>query len=212
MANTKYTDSNSSKIKLLASELGELRVKTDLDISEHLFVEEHSSYSKSGRCAEAFFIATDQKELIKAVEIAREVEINFMVIGLGSKVILPQEGFPGLVIKNRSDFLRIFGVKGKVSREGLGIEEAFLEAGSGNSLDKLASYGAKQGLTGLEELHSSVGSLGGSLRTNPILWEKANLVKVLSSDGDLEEKAVREVTSDDIILSVVFKLKSAQKD
>lgn len=160
----------------------------------------------------AFYIATTARELIRVIELARELKIKFLIIGTGSKIALAKENSDLLAIKNRSDNLRIFGIKGKVSREGLGIEEAFIEAESGASLQSLAEYVYSQKLTGLEDLKSSIGTVGGNFFINPTIREKASAVKILDPRGDVKEiKEVRDVGKDDVILAVVFKLRARKE-
>lgn len=190
-------------LKLLIQSLGPDRVKENIDISEHI-------QSGHGGRARAFYIATTLRELIKAVGLCRELKIDYLIIGSGSKIGLA-EGFLGLVIKNRSDALKIFGIKGKVSRSGLGIEEALIEAESGTSLNKLCEYSLKQGLGGFETLKGIPGTLGGSLRINQILGEKAQQVKTLGIDDEIDTKTLSQVTSKDVILSAVFKLKAKNR-
>ena len=185
--------------QLLESVLGENRLKINFDLREHLRV---------GGKAEAFFIAADTRELIKAVEICRELKIGFIIIGQGTKVAVAEDGFKGLVIKNRSDNLKIFGIKGKISKEGIGVEEALIEAASGVSLTRLAEFADHQGLGGLEDLNEDIGTVGGSVFINQTLREKATHAKVLDKAGDIKEKDIFELDRSDIIVSVVFKLKS----
>ncbi|MDO8498820.1 MAG: FAD-binding protein [bacterium] len=189
------------KFKLLATQLGEHRLKFDVDITEHL-------KSGLGGQAEAFYIATSIRELVKALEDCQDLRIPVLIIGLGSKVAISEAGLKGLVIKNRSDSMKIFGIKGKVSKKGIGIEEAFLEAESGVTLARLAEYATSQGLGGLEVFRSNLGTLGGSLYITPALKEKIHQVKVFTSSGEVENVEVPDLKREDIILSVVFKLQA----
>lgn len=189
------------KVRLLESVLGETRIKRGIDISEHL-------QTGLGAKVRAFYIATTTRELIKAIELCRELRINFLLIGSGSKMAISEQGVDGLVIKNRSDNARIFGVKGKVSRNGIGVEEAMVEVDSGISLSGLAGFAQKQGLGGLEELEKAVGTVGGSLAVNQILREKAIQVKALTLSGHEQTKELKDVKREDVILSAVFKLKA----
>lgn len=188
-------------MKLLESVLGEGRIKKNIDISEYL-------QTKLGAVAAAFYIATATRELVKAVELCRQLRMDFLVIGSGSKMAISKKGVEGLVIKNRSDNVRIFGVKGKVSRNGIGVEEAMVEVDSGMSLEGLAKFVDKHGLGGLDGLEKTVGTVGGSLVVNPILREKAVQVKVLVSGDHELTKEPSAVRREDIILSVVLKLKA----
>lgn len=191
-------------IKLLARELGEERVKTGVNLSGHM-------ETRLGGVVEAFYIATTTRELVRVVKLCRELKIKYLVFGLGSKMALSEDGFAGLAIKNRSDNLKIFGIKGKVSRAGIGIEQAFLEADSGTSIARLSEYSIGQGLGGFETVKLTPGTVGGSIHILPVLREKVHQVKVLTKSGIIKEKNLSEVTRDDIVLSVVFLLKAKKE-
>lgn len=190
-----------SKVRLLISSLGENRVKVDTDLSDYL-------QTGLGGPAKAFYIATTPRELIKSVELCRQLKIPYLLIGSGSKVAISSQGFKGLVVKNRADSLKVFGIKGKVSRSGIGIEEAMVEAESGATLSKLADFAAQQGLSGLEVVRTLPGTVGGSFYILTILRDKSSQIKVLTQTGSQRVKDSRQLLKEDIILSAVFKLKS----
>ena|SRR5687768_12579590 len=189
------------KIKLLISELGEIRVKQNIDIGDYLA-------SKKSVQVRAFYLATNIDELIKVILLCQELEINYLLIGSGSKISFSDNNLKGLVIKNRCDNLKIFGIKGKVSRDGLGIQEATIEADAGISLQGLAAYTKKQLLTGLEDLERYPGTLGGSIFMNQTLRNYVHELRVLDKSGKIVSKGLAELNSEDVILSVYFKLKS----
>lgn len=189
------------KLKLLISQLGKNRVKRDIDLTDHL-------QTKLGGKASVFYIATTSRELVNVVELCRELQINYLVIGSGSKVVISEGGFLGVVVKNRSDNLKIFGIKGKVSRDGLGVEEALIEAESGASLKKVADYISAQGLGGLEGIENTPGTIGGNFYINSILQEKTKQLRALNSAGFQKLKLPKEVSREDLILSVIFRLKA----
>ncbi|MDO8638896.1 MAG: FAD-binding protein [Candidatus Daviesbacteria bacterium] len=191
----------NDKFKLLISDLGESRVKCNVDLTEFL-------QTKLGGIASFFYIATCETELIKVIQLCQELKIDFLIIGTGSKIAISKSGFLGMVIKNRNDSLRIFGIKGKVSRSGLGVEEALIEAGSGVSLKGLNEYIHAQMLGGLEGFKKSLNTLGGSFYITPELRQKSQQVKVLNPQCQIQTKQEDELSRKDIILSVVFKLKS----
>lgn len=190
-------------IKLLVMNLGDERVKLNVDLSDYM-------ETKLGALSRAFYIATTTRELLRAIQLCKDLKIKYLIMGTGSKMAISEKGFEGLVIKNRSDNLKIFGIKGKISRAGIGIEEAFLEADSGTSLKKLAEFARQQGLGGFEDLEFTPGTVGGSLNVLLTLQEKAHQVKVLSDKGVTKTKQVQEMSREDIILSVIFKLKAKQ--
>ncbi len=189
------------KIKLLKAELGDNRIKVDVDITEYL-------ETKLGGKSAVFYMATTTQELIKAVELCQELKIAYLIIGSGSKVAISDSGFSGLIIKNRSDNVKIYGIKGKVSRDGIGVEEAMIEADSGVSLKRLSEFAESQNLGGFEGLKDSIGTVGGSLILNNILLSKCHQVKVLPNNGNLISVSHLQVHKNQVIVSVVFKLKA----
>lgn len=189
------------KIKIIVSQLGDLRVKKNVDLDEYV-------QSVSGVEASALFIATTISELVKVVLLCKELNLDFLIIGSGSKISLPKKDFQGLVIKNRSHSLKIFGVKGKVSRAGIGIREAFIEADSGISLPDLASFSSKQGLAGFEGLSHAIGTVGGSILSNSWLRNKTVNINILDNFGDVVTKDLKELLGNDVILKVIFLLKA----
>lgn len=191
------------KINLIISQLGDLRVKKNIDLSEYVL-------SRPTGIASALFIATSISELIKAVLLCRELRISFLVIGSGSKISSLNSGFSGLAIKNRSQNLKIFGIKGQVSRSGIGIREAFIEADSGVNLSDLANYAAKQGLVGFEDLNSTKGTVGGSIFSNLLLQTNVSQIKVLNNGNIEKTKEKTELLKSDVILKAVFHLKARE--
>lgn len=187
------------KLKILARTLGEERVGWAVNLADH-------TVTRTPGVAQTFYTATSTRELIRAIETCRELKINFLVLGAGSKVSLKE--VKGLVVKNRSDKIRIFGIKGKVSRDGLGIEEALVETDSGVTLHMLVDYANNQGLGGLEVFREMPGTVGGSLYFNPTLRQKLHQVEVLTTLGVQKIKLAEQLKKEDIILSAVFKLKS----
>lgn len=192
----------SEKIKLLKSQLGENRLKENIDVSEFLA-------TKKGTTSAGFCLAATTSELIKIINLCRELQLEYLIIGSGSKTDLSDKtNFVGLIIKNRADSLKIFGIKGKISKSGLGISEAFIEADSGASLIAVSAYARKQTLSGLESLSKITGTIGGSIHTNLDLRQQIYQVQILNSRGEIKFALLNEIKIDDIILSVSFKLKS----
>lgn len=191
------------KINIISSQLGSLRVKKNVDLKDYL-------QSGLGGNALGLFIATSTEELIKAVNLCQELKLDFLLMGSGSKISPPKIGILGLVIKNRSHNLKIFGVKGKVSRLGIGIKEAFIEADSGVILSDLAAFSQKQGLGGFEDLDQMRGTVGGSILSNQLLRNKTTHANVLDKSGKKTEKDITEISGRDIILKVVFHLKAKE--
>jgi len=188
------------KLKILNQSIGADRVKFELDIFDQPYNQTHTFTA-------GFYIATSKREFIKIIELVRELKIDYLVVGIGSKVALPQR-FEGLIIKNRVDMVKVSGIKGKVTPNGIGVEEANIEAESGLSVNSLAEFSIKQNLTGLEGLVDGVGSIGGSVWQSPILRAFIAKIEVLDIHNEIISKDLTNLDRSDIILSVILKLKS----
>lgn len=189
------------KIKLLISELGEERIKTGELLKYHTF-------SNMGGPAEIFYVATNQSELIKILDLAYELKIPYQVFGSGTKLMVSEKGLTGLVIKNRTSSVKIGGIKGKVGKEGIGIEEALIEADSGVSLGKLNEFLREQKLKDITGFSSLKSTIGGAIFLDKELVEKTQQVKIWDR-GDVLEIPLEELNrKNHVVLSVVVKVKA----
>lgn len=159
------------KIKLVKQVLGPERVKLNEKLSHHTF-------AKTGGPAQIFYIATSLKELINALNLADQLLLNYYVIGAGTKMLISNQGLSGLVIRNRTNQVKISGVKGKVDRSGLGVEEAFVEVDSGTSLGKLNEFLRQQRLQKISGLSSDKSSVGGAIFLDPNLQQLVQKIRV----------------------------------
>lgn len=139
--------------------LGTLRVYENEFLSKH-------TYFKIGGPADLFFEAKNTDDFIKALETASNLKIPFVVLGGGANVLVSDKGFRGLVIKNRTDGVKLVGIKGTAGREGTGIKEALVWAASGTLMNRVARYTIDQELQGLEFLLSVPGTVGGGIKIN----------------------------------------------
>ena len=189
------------KFDLLKASLGEVRVKEGELLKYHTF-------SKLGGPAEFFYIATSQRELIQSLNTSYELNIPFFLIGSGTKILIAEAGIKGLVIKNRSNAIKLGAIKGKVGKDGLGIEEAQIEVDSGTILGKINEYLRSQKLqelTGISSVHST---LGGSLFLDPEIIELTEMIKVWQ-DGDVFEIAPYELNKQKhIVISAILRVKA----
>lgn len=188
------------KLKLIQQALGKSRIKLNEKLTYHTF-------SKSDGVAEGFYIATTVRELIEVLDLCNELKISYFIVGAGTKIITSAT-IKGMVIKNRTSAIKLAGIKGKVASGGIGIEEAYVEADSGVSLNKLNEFVKKQKLqeiTGFSSLHSTV---GGSMMLDPLLRRATQGLKIYS-DGEVEEIKLDQLKKDMVVLSVIFKFRAA---
>lgn len=190
-----------NKFKLIIDSFGSDRFKIDERLEDYTAL-------NSGGPAKLFFIAFTIAELIKIVKMCRDLKLLFFIFGTGSKIMISEEGFPGLVIKNRTKNIQTISIKGKVTKFGIGVEEALVEVDSGVSINKFIEFLDNQNLSS-EQFKAIPGSIGGSLFLSKFLQNATKSIKVLDSDCEIEEITAFELNAKKhIILSAVFKVHS----
>lgn len=109
---------------------------------------------RTGGPAQWFLEATSVEQIKQARALAQSQGLPVLVIGRGSNLLVPDAGYPGLVI-------RIGEGMASVRREGLR-----LVAQAGISLKSLATYAADNDLAGLAFASGIPGTLGGGALMN----------------------------------------------
>lgn len=190
-----------SKFKLIVDSFGKDRFKFNEPLKEY-------TASGFGGPAKLFFIAFTDRELIKIIEMCRDLKLPYFLFGTGSKIMISDAGFNGLVIKNRTKNIQTVSVKGKVTKFGIGVEEALIEAESGVSMKRFVEYLDSQGLLTLEFINIP-GSIGGNLFLNRFLQSKLKSITVLDSKSRLLQINIGNLSlKEHIIISAIFKIKA----
>jgi UDP-N-acetylmuramate dehydrogenase len=156
--------------EILKREFGE-------NLKYHESMKKHT-YIGIGGPAEYFFTAYELDKLVQSIKIAQKMKIPYLVIGSGSNIIVSDNGFEGIIIKNESSKL--------ISEN----NSAFVETGI--TLFRLIRKLAELNLGGLEFLSGIPGTLGGAIYGNAGAYGKnmSDLVEnisVLDSDGEIKQ-------------------------
>ncbi len=104
-----------------------------------------------GGLASYFVEIKDEYEAKEVVTWAKHKELDILIIGKGSNMLLPDIGFSGLAIKN--------SIKG-IKEEKLNDGSIILEAGAGEDWNDLVKYSLDKNYWGLENLYYIPGSVG----------------------------------------------------
>lgn len=116
-----------------------------------------------------FFIQPNRVEELKTcIEDLKKDRVSWMIMGLGSNMLVSDKGIRGAVIKLGPSF-------SKIGREGLKIV-----AGSGASLKDVAEFARDQGLGGMEFAHGIPGTVGGAMTMNAGAYD-GEMVDVVES-------------------------------
>lgn len=166
------------------------------------------TYMKVGGPADYFAEVFSQNELVEAVLWARKKQTNFLVIGGGSNLIFPDEGFRGMVIRNRTDKLEF-------------MDNNRLKAESGVLISRLVWAAIDHDLAGLEEFLGVPGTVGGAVfnnshHLNHLIGDYIETVEVLNSNGEIKSYSQEEMKfaydysiiqeTAEVILTAVFAL------
>jgi len=136
-----------------------------------------------GGAAAWFCEPVDIEALAGVVRRCRDLSIPLRVIGGGSNLLVPQAGFPGMVVRlSAPDFCSI------------AVEPPCLRAGAGAKLVHAVSAAVQAGLTGLEMLVDIPGTVGGALVGNAgghggDIGQRVRDVTVMLADGSVETRA-----------------------
>lgn len=176
----------------------------------------HTSF-KIGGTADTYIKVNNLSKLSTILKECSESDVDYMLIGNGSNLLVSDEGIRGVVIRLDGDFRQISL-----------IDDNTIYCGAGASLASLCKFALKCGLTGLEFAWGIPGTVGGAVFMNAGAYdgEMKNVVysvSHISPDGrigrvekdDLQFGYRTSVyrTNNMIITGVVLKLeKGAQSD
>lgn len=189
------------KFKLIVDSFGKDRFKFNEPLKDYMA-------SGFGGPAKLFFVAFNSRELIKIINMCRQLNLPYFLFGSGSKIMISNSGFDGLVIKNRTKNVQTISVKGKVTKFGIGVEEAIVEAESGLSIKKWIEYLNAQNLE-TREFMNLPGTIGGNLFLSKVLQNRTKSIKVLDRQSEIVQIAADNLSPrKHIIISAVFSVKA----
>ena len=184
------------------------------------------TYFKLGGVADLFVEVKTKEELVEAVRYAIESKLPHLVLGGGSNVLVSDDGFRGLVIKNKTSAVKIKGFTGGGAKGKLDLKEAIVEAESGVTANYLIRYTLDEGLAGLEDMLGLPGTVGGAVYNNSHHLDKLFAdhiieVEVIGADGIIKKYTNAECQfaydysifhkTKETILSASFQLKRGDK-
>ncbi|MGP1569770.1 MAG: UDP-N-acetylmuramate dehydrogenase [Eubacteriales bacterium] len=188
--------------------LGESAVKTDVPMSEY-------TTFRAGGNAQFLLLVPDEEKLNAVVKKLVSENVEMMILGVGSNILVRDGGFEGAFVK----------LSGKFSD--IKLSDCEIQVGAGLKISALSAFARDNSLTGLEFACGIPGSVGGGIFMNAGAYggELADVIKcvqVLNSDGkilNLDRKEIefsyrnsRFQKTGEIILSAVFSLKTGVKE
>lgn len=111
-----------------------------------------TSYQTGGP-ARYFLAAHSADEIVEAIAAARNLGLDYFLVGGGSNLLVSDKGFDGLIIKVDVRGLKL-------------LEDTTIDCGAGEDLMSLVNFATQSGLTGAEFAAGIWGSVGGAIYGN----------------------------------------------
>ncbi len=127
-----------------------------IKIQENIDLSKHNTFRTGGN-ARFFCEVKNESELIEIINFSKRNKLKFFIIGNGSNLLLNDNNFNGLIIKN--------SIKG-INIEKKNKKTTIVSSYSGEDFDNLILFMKKNGLSGLENLWYIPGTVGASLVQN----------------------------------------------
>lgn len=127
---------------------------------------------------------SSDEEVRAAMKLAFDKQLPFFVLGKGSNILFPDEGFAGVVIL--------------MEDRALSVNDTEVTAGAGVFMRSLSNFTLSHSLRGVEELAGIPGTVGGAIRGNAGTWNteiKDVLKNVEFLDADSATDQVRVLTA-----------------
>jgi UDP-N-acetylmuramate dehydrogenase len=144
-----------------------------------------------GGVASYFFIPESIAELRDVLGWAKEENVPWFCLGMGSNVLINDQGFPGLVVKLGTGLKRI------ETNE----SEDYFTVGGGCLLPRLGMTLMKQGIAGFEYMCVIPGTVGAAVRINAGTKEGEIKDKFLSADILMPDLREINLTKEDMKFS-----------
>lgn len=150
------------------------------DIQENVLLASYTTF-RIGGPARYFIVVKNKEELVEAVKWAKDSSVPFFVLGGGSNTLAGDEGYQGLVIKVKSEELKMK----------IGNEELKIVCDAGALFGKIIMETKKLGYSGAEWGFGIPGTIGGAIcgnagRLGQAISQVVENVTVL--DGNLNVK------------------------
>ncbi len=191
-----------------------LRTLEDVDVLSNVSLASYTGF----RCGGPSTVVVPRSEdaFVQVIGLLREEQKTFFILGNGSNVLVPDEGYSGYVVVTKS------------ALQDLSVNGNFIHAGAGSQLTAVCHVALGASLTGMEFAFGIPGTVGGAVYMNAGAYG-SEIKNVLSSVTILDDNCeVRELPADSldlsyrhsifhqnkkwIVLSATFELKPGEHD
>ena len=177
---------------------------------------EYTTFKIGGACR-AVFLPRNPDALASLVKTAKQLRVDYFVLGNGSNVLCDDKGYHGVIIKIGKDFdgLQLVG-------------ENEIAVSAGVSLARLCLFAMENSLTGLEFAYGIPGTVGGAVFMNAGAYggeikdvivncqtvdDEGNFKTYNTDEMELSYRhSIFQEKNNEIVTSAVFKLEKGEKE
>jgi len=167
-----------------------------------------------GGPARYFCRVRSEAGLASALAAAAADGLPLALLGMGSNILVADDGFPGYVLRLEGDFLKVT------------VDGERVAAGGGAALGGVCAAAARAGLSGIEAISGIPSSIGGAVRINAgayggEIFDVLESVRLVSRAGERRQAAASEILhgyrwsqlieSREIVSEAVLRLKPAPR-
>jgi UDP-N-acetylmuramate dehydrogenase len=153
--------------------------------------------------------------LVRVLAAAARESLPVALLGMGSNVLVADEGFPGCVLRLEGEFLDVR------------VEGERVRCGGGAPLGGVSATAARAGLSGVEAISGIPSSIGGAVRINAgayggEIFDVLESVRLVAPDGGAREVAAGEIPhgyrwtrlieTREIVTAAVLRLRPAPRE
>ena len=154
-------------------------------IAENEPLARHTTWRIGGPARHFARIRTEEA-LARVLAAASAEARPLAILGMGSNILVADEGFPGYVLRLEGDFLKVE------------VEGERLTAGGGAALGGVCAHAARAGLSGIEAISGIPSSMGGAVRINAgayggEIFDVLESVRLVSRSGDRRSATAAEI-------------------
>jgi UDP-N-acetylmuramate dehydrogenase len=154
-------------------------VRPDEPLSRHTTL-------RVGGAARWFCQVRTENGLASVLAQAAQDRVPVTLLGMGSNILVSDEGFPGCVVRLEGDFLKVT------------VDGSLLTAGGGAALGGVCAAAARAGLSGIESISGIPSSMGGAVRINAgayggEIFDVLDRVWLVSRSGARRSAAAAEI-------------------
>ncbi len=175
---------------------------------------DHTTF-RIGGPADYFLMPRSSEEILQVLEICRQAQIPFFILGHGSNLLVSDSGYRGAVIQIFRNFSAIWR------------EDSSIRVQAGALLVSVSRKAAEAGLTGLEFAGGIPGTMGGAVVMNAGAYggemrEVLDKITVLTQDGQIEQLTPAQLrmgyrtssvkSEKYVVLEALVQLQSGERD